>query len=180
MWCSSSWRIRRREALLALAAAAAAGPAPAQAPSPPAVPAGLDRLGSGTFRRFGFTVYDATLWARRGAPTQPPLALQLTYRRGLSGATLAEASIDQMRRQGVPEPQLQAWGPVLAALLPDVQPGDRLLGLHLPEAAPFFHNDRPIGQLNDTALARRFFAIWLDERTSAPDLRAALLQGAAP
>ena len=39
----------------------------------------------------------------------------------------------------------------------------------------FFHNDRALGALNDERLRRAFFSIWLDPRTSAPDLRRKLL-----
>ena len=61
-------------------------------------------------------------------------------------------------------------------IFPDVQPGDHILGLYRPDGAHFFHNDRPIGAIDTPGFAATFFAIWLDARTSAPELRAALLQ----
>ena len=64
----------------------------------------------------------------------------------------------------------------MAGIFPDVRPGDHILGVQLPDAARFFFNDRTIGTIDDPAFARAFFAIWLDARTSAPDLRAALLK----
>ena len=64
----------------------------------------------------------------------------------------------------------------MARIFPDVRPGDHVLGLQLPEGAHFFLNDRPLGAIDDPAFARAFFAIWLDARTSAPELRAALLK----
>jgi hypothetical protein len=42
----------------------------------------------------------------------------------------------------------------------------------------FFHNDKPIGRIDDADFASAFFLIWLDERTAAPSLRASLLRGA--
>ena len=43
------------------------------------------------------------------------------------------------------------------------------------KGAEFFYRDASIGTIEDPQFARAFFSIWLDPRTSAPDLRAALL-----
>jgi len=42
------------------------------------------------------------------------------------------------------------------------------------QGATFFHRERQTGQISDE-LARHFFAIWLDPRSSEPGLRQALL-----
>lgn len=155
-----------------LAFAAPEGPA---APPTPAPLAGLKRWGSGEFRRFGLLIYEATLWAGLEAATRPPLALKLTYKRAISGTDIATASIEQMRRFGIGRPQQATWREQLMRLFPDVAPGDRLLGLQLPGQARFFHNEGAIGTIEGDEFAAAFFAIWLDPRTSAPELRAALL-----
>lgn len=180
MSCSSNSRTARRRLCLALAAWPLAGIAPVRAattnaPGPEAALAALQRWGSGEFRRFGFLIYEATLWAGAAEPTRPPLALQLTYRRSIDGRAIAQASIDQMRRFDAGESQLLRWGEQLTRLFPDVKAGDRILGQHLPHQARFFHNDRPLGVIDGAAFAAAFFAIWLDPRTSEPALRAALL-----
>lgn len=137
---------------------------------------GLQRWGQGSYRRFGFLVYEAVLWAGDD-PTQPPLALQLTYRRSIRGKAIAEASVKEMRALGgVDEDTLRRWGQRMAVLFPDVTDGDRILGEYQAEAARFHFNGVFIGEIADAAFARQFFAIWLDPRTSAPDLRAALLR----
>jgi hypothetical protein len=41
--------------------------------------------------------------------------------------------------------------------------------------ARFWRNGAPLGEVADPAFSRAFFSIWLDPRTSAPELRAALL-----
>ena len=72
------------------------------------------------------------------------------------------------------------WLDAMKRLFPDVAKGDRLTGVHEPgRGARFFHNDRPIGGVDDPDFARAFFAIWLDERTVAPALRESLLRQAA-
>jgi hypothetical protein len=147
----------------------------AERPRPPEVPAPLSRQGSGRFRRFGFHVYDATLWAAAPALTSPPLALELVYRRTIRGRDIAQASVDEMRRLGVPESRLAEWGLRMQSLFPDVRDGDRIVGLHEPDTARFWFNGRVLGSIDDAAFARGFFGIWLDPRTSAPELRTALL-----
>jgi len=142
--------------------------------------AGFSRWGSGEFRRFGFLIYEATLWAAGDDPIRPPLALKLTYRRSIAGKDIAEASVKEIRALGIAdEIQLRQWGEQMLRIFPDVSPGDQITGVHLPGAARFFHNDRLIGAFADPALANAFFAIWLDARTSAPALRSALLKRSA-
>lgn len=161
----------RRRLFLGLLAA----PFAAHAASDPT--AGLTRWGTGTFRRFGFLVYEATLWSGGEEPHRPPLALRLTYKRNIAGKAIAEASVKEMRQLGVAdEKQLALWGEQMARIFPDVQPEDQIVGLHLPQGARFFHNGRLIGAIGDPGFAEGFFAIWLDPKTSAPELRAALLR----
>ena len=141
--------------------------------------AGLKQWGSGEFRRFGFLVYEATLWAGDD-PQRPPLAMKLTYRRTIAGQAIAEASVKEIRNLGVAdEASLKRWGEQMAALFPDVKPADQIIGEYQPEAARFYFNGRLIGRIDDPAFARAFFGIWLDARTSAPDLRALLLKSPA-
>ncbi|MDE2440485.1 MAG: chalcone isomerase family protein [Betaproteobacteria bacterium] len=161
--------VRRREVVLALAGlpfAALANPDPL---------AGLQRWGNGEFRRFGFLVYEATLWAADD-PVRPPLALRLDYKRTIAGSAIAEASVKEMRKFGSDEASLQRWGESMVKLFPNVRPGDHIVGIYRTEGAVFLFNGQAIGEIADPAFARQFFAIWLDPRTSAPELRAALLK----
>jgi len=138
--------------------------------------AGLARWGSGEFRRFGFLVYEATLWAGDD-PQRPPLALRLTYRRSIAGQAIAEASVKEILQLGLADDStLQRWGQQMTALFPNVKPGDQIIGHYRAEGAQFHFNDRFLGSIDDPAFARAFFAIWLDPKTSAPELRAALLK----
>lgn len=178
MWSSSNSPIadplsqRRR----ALAIAIAAGPLlalpwPAQAD----VPAGLKRWGSGEFRRFGFLVYEATLWAAQD-PLRPPLALRLEYKRDIEGKAIAQASVQEMRRFNSDDSLLRQWSEQLHRIFPDVKPGDHIVGVYRPDGASFYQSGRLLGQVDSRAFADAFFAIWLDARTSAPQLREALLR----
>ena len=166
--------LERRTLLLALGSAALLGlPGPSGANAD--ILAGLKRWGSGEFRRFGFLVYEATLWAGDD-PLRPPLALRLDYKRSIEGKAIAEASVKEMRRFVSDEGLLRQWGEQMQRIFPDVKPGDHILGIYRPDGARFYQGDRLLGAIGLAGFAEAFFAIWLDARTSAPDLRTALLR----
>ena len=169
---------RRRALLLALVASPLLLCLPRRGVASSDVLAGLQRWGRGEFRRFGFLVYSATLWAG-GDPVRPPLALRLDYKRSIPGAAIAEASVREMRRFIDDPVRLDAWGAQMRQVFPDVQPGDHLIGLYRPEGAYFYQGERQLGIIAAPGFAAAFFAIWLDPRTSAPELRAALLNRSA-
>lgn len=140
--------------------------------------ASLKPYGTGEFRRFGFLVYEAQLWAGNN-PMEPPIALQLTYKREIAGAKIVEASVDQMRALGADEQRLTLWAAAMQRIFPNVKPGDQIVGIYRQGSAVFLHNNREIGQVNDPEFARLFFGIWLDPRTSEPKLRERLLMRGA-
>ncbi|PIT77210.1 hypothetical protein B9Z31_03470 [Limnohabitans sp. G3-2] len=137
-------------------------------------------------RVWGFEVYDARLWTpvgfRYGQAVQFPFALELQYLRKLEGAAIASRSIDEMRRVGsLSEAQVQNWQSAMRDLFPNVSAGERITGVNLPGiGAEFWVNGQRAGAIQDVAFARLFFGIWLDERTSEPQMRAQLLQGLQP
>src|ERR1022692_3614994 len=102
---------------------------------------GMKRWGSGEFRRYGFLIYAATLWAAGNDPTQPPLALQLTYKRTISADDIVEASVDEIRKLAVAnDTQLAQWRAQMKQLFPNVRPGDHILGVYDDQGARFFYN----------------------------------------
>ena len=109
-------------------------------------------------------------------PQRPPLALRLDYKRNIPGKTIAEASVKEMRRFVSDEALLRQWGEQMQRIFPDVKPGDHILGVYRPDGARFYQDDRLIGAIGVPGFAEAFFGIWLDARTSAPDLRMALLR----
>jgi hypothetical protein len=107
-----------------------------------------------------------------------PLALELRYLRSLMGETIVEGSDKEIARLGQGQPAQRAqWSAQMSRIFPDVREGDRLTGVLDPgKGVRFYHNDRPLGSIDDPAFGRAFFSIWLDERTQAPSLRQSLLQ----
>lgn len=140
--------------------------------------------GEGLLRWFGLSLYQARLWS---AETFDPLrweqhgfALELIYARSLPGARIAEASLELMQAQRATKEESAArdatWLRFMRASFPDVQAGDRIVGVYGPQAGcRFVHNLRTTGETPDSDFARAFFAIWLDSKTREPGLRKALL-----
>lgn len=158
-------------------------PAPRGAPPPQGPLPGAVLAGQGLLRFWGLEVYQASLWVRPGfsaaAFADHPFALELEYRRPFQAAAIAERSLREMRRQGpVSEEQARRWQLALQRVLPDVRPGDRIVGLHRPgQGVRFEQGGRRLGEIADPEFARLFFGIWLSPATSAPALRDALLAG---
>jgi hypothetical protein len=144
------------------------------------------RAGSSLFRFWGLEVYEASLWVtpdfRASSYWLTTFALGLNYRRSLDGGAIAKRSLEEMQRAGSLSPaQNSEWLAAMARLFPNVKKDDTLTGLHLPHrGARFLINGRPLGEVADADFSRRFFGIWLDTATSAPDLRTALLAGTSP
>ena len=139
---------------------------------------GARETGGGAFRYLGLRIYDAKLWtAGPRFDAEAPYALGIRYARNIKGLKLAEESVKQWRgmRYGF-ENKYEAWEAEMRRIFPDVKPDDELVGVHLPgKGAQFFFNGKPAGEVADLAFARAFFAIWLDERTTEPGLRRALI-----
>jgi len=137
---------------------------------------GAQQVGQGMFKRFGWSIYEARLYAPNGRfDPQKPFALSLTYERTIAGDRLVQASLDEMRKLGAPVDERPDWGPALSRVLPSVSKGVTLTGVYRPgEGATFYQQDTETGRIDD-ALARSFFGVWLDPRTSEPTLRQALL-----
>lgn len=147
--------------------------------------AGVLPAGQGTLRFWGMDIYRARLWVSPGFAASDyaalPLALELTYARAFSAQAIAQRSIAEMRRIGpFSAAQATRWQQALQAALPDVQPGDRLVGLYQPaQGVRFELRGRTVGTVADPAFARLFFGIWLSPQTSEPQLRTELLGSTA-
>lgn len=179
----------RRAMLLALGSAALCNARARPSAAPAEVGseiAGARQLGSGTLKWFGFSVYDARLWAGAGFRANDfdaaPFALEIEYARQLAGRRIAERSLTEMKRAGaaISEPQRAQWLALMTQAFPDVAPGDRITGVFHPATGTrFYFNGRLRSETRDAEFAERFFGIWLAPHTSEPELRQQLL-GAAP
>lgn len=136
-------------------------------------------LGEADLRWLGLRVYDAALWVANGDGWAPDrlFALEIRYGRAIASWRLVDTSVEEMRRLGVAdEQQLSAWRDLLEAAFPDVERDDTIIGLRRADGSvSFYHRGAPTIRIDDPQFAGAFFAIWLDERTREPDMRARLL-----
>lgn len=144
------------------------------------VPPNAELRGRGMLRFLGMDIYEARLWTESAftlaSYAQHPFALELEYRRSLSGRLIAQRSVVEMRRQAEFLPQREAeWEARMQALFPDVKAGDRITGWFEPGVgARFVYNGRLLGEVRDPLFARLFFGIWLSPQTSEPQVRCSL------
>jgi hypothetical protein len=176
------WRALRWLALIAglAIAAGAAWAAPAHVDEHVA---GARLAGKGTFTFFALKIYDAELWVGpQGYQEGAPFALELRYARKLDGLKIADASAEQMEKNGAgTAAQRKAWLGTMREIFPDVRDGSRITGVNVPGVGALFYLDgKLLGSVPDVQFARAFFGIWLGTSTTAPALRKALLAHGAP
>jgi hypothetical protein len=134
-------------------------------------------VGSGIYRKFGFSVYKVTFWTTDGVwDRKKPYALEMRYERDVSKDALVDAVTDDLRDQQVANADtINHWHQVLADILPDVEDGDTIVTLCLPgKESPLFHNEKEIARIGDNDFIQAFFDIWLGRRADE-DLRNKLL-----
>lgn len=167
--------------VLILSAAMTIAAMPGHASEPQLPMPGVRPAGQAMMRFLGFDIYRAKLWVHPSFDATNyaahPLALELTYQRNFTAADIAKRSIQEMRRVGgFSAEQAKTWQQALTAALPDVKPGDSLLGIYQPGAGAVFRmGGKVVGEVADPEFSRLFFGIWLSPKTSEPALREALI-----
>jgi len=138
--------------------------------------------GQGSFRWFGLLIYDAQLWVgsqgyQAEAPDNAPFALDLRYARSFDSDSIAETSIEEMKKTGsASDEQYSQWLRQMKSLFKNVVKGTHITGVYLPNhGARFFLDGKALGEIPDPQFAHAFFSIWLSPNTSAAALRKKLL-----
>ncbi len=136
--------------------------------------------GSGRLTWWGFHIYDASFY-RVGSLSSAEFALEMRYQKSFSGKSIANRSVDEMKRIGIPEEQAALWGKELVSFFPNVESGQTLTALYLPKQGTiFYHDGKQIAQIPGAEFSKAFFGIWFDPKTSAPKLRTELLGQTCP
>jgi len=142
--------------------------------------------GEGELRMYGFHIYYARLYVgptglSAKELTARPFALDIEYSRAFKGVSIARRSREQMDNLKLAgRAQTAKWEGQLANIFPDVQAGDHVIGVFVPEqGTTFYSDDKEIGSIPGDDFARAFFSIWFDPRTIAPVLRNQLLANGA-
>ncbi len=136
-------------------------------------------VGQIEFRWFGFSVYDATLFSPTGRyDARSPYVLELTYRRALGGAAVAQTTLNEMQRLGFNNPEQGAkWQLLLTDWFSGIEQGTKLAAMHNANGSTTFirNGKQVLGTITDPTFSRYFFGIWLDEKSRAPKLRNQLI-----
>ncbi len=135
-------------------------------------------VGEGKLSVAFWDVYNATLHAPGGEwNSSRPFALSIKYFRDIRGKDIADRSVQEMRMQGFnDEVRLAAWNAQMKSIFPDVKNGSILSAIFIPgKQTTFYNGNQPIGVIKGDEFSRRFFDIWLSEKTSEPELRKQLL-----
>ena len=134
--------------------------------------------GEGVYTWFFLDVYKAKLWANEGKDIlKGPVSLELRYLRILKGKDIAKQSIKELTSLGVDQKLTDNWYPHLLKIFPDVKDGDKILANYSPTTGIVFYlnGSKKLGLIRDSNFSLMFMKIWLDEKTSAQDLRNKLL-----
>lgn len=136
--------------------------------------------GVGRLNFWGFHIYDVTLY-RMANLSSAEFALDIKYQKSFSGSSIANKTVEEMKKMGVPDAQAAIWGKELTEVLPNIESGQTLTGVYSSKiGTTFFYEGKKIAQIQGADFAKAFFGIWLDPKTSAPKLRAELLGNACP
>ena len=132
--------------------------------------------GSGDLRWFGLHIYSAKLWTESLTfDAKASFALELTYHRHISRERFVDTSIDEMKRlrgNTISDEVLQRWKTHMARAFTDVNSGDQLIGVYLPQiGCRFYSRDKLLAEIKDTEFADAFFSIWFDPRSKDNELR---------
>lgn len=135
-------------------------------------------IGQGSLHYFLWHIYDAKLYSNNGKFSfDRPFSLRLEYKHKLYGNKIADRSTEEIRSLGFGnEVKLAAWHAQMKDFFPDVDDGVSLTGFYQPnQLTTFYKNNTKVGSINDPEFGKWFFGIWLNEETSEPKLRKALL-----
>ncbi|MEY3847937.1 MAG: hypothetical protein RL615_927 [Pseudomonadota bacterium] len=134
----------------------------------------VEGLGYGRMTYWGFTLYDAKLYASK--ELKGGIALDIQYLRKFEAKALVKQTLDELKNLGVSDTQRAEWADPLAKAFKTVQVGDSITAIKKPEGSTqFFYNGQFVSEISGESFSQAFFGIWLHPKTSAPQLRKVLL-----
>lgn len=137
--------------------------------------------GKGSYRFLMMSAYSAQLWTDADRWNMDvPFALTLTYDMHFSTDDMVSRTTREMKHvdPALNDDTLSVYAEQLRKAFPTVSPGDRITALSVPGAPVRFYRDGVLtASIDDPAMNRDFFAIWLSQRSSDASLRRELLRG---
>lgn len=127
-------------------------------------------VGKATLSVLFWDIYTAELFNHnsRFEGIAAPLKLSLTYHRAIDGQRLASETCEQFKGLGYTSAEDMIWCAELDGVFPDVTPGDQLTVILEQNEASLRFNDKLQVQWQNTAMVKKFLAIWLSTESSYP------------
>lgn len=135
-------------------------------------------VGSAKLKFLGMKVYDIELWSSASQFSyEKPFAIRIEYNMSFTREDLAKRSIVEIKRlHQLTKDEENSYQKQLLAIFHSVRKGDEKLAFFDPEqGASMIYNGRKIGEISDLKLARLFVDIWLDQRSSYPEVTKKIL-----
>ncbi len=133
-----------------------------------------ESLGQGRMTYWGFTLYDAKLFASKDP--KGGIALDIQYLRKFESKDLTKQTLDELKNLGISDTQRAEWAEPLARAFKTVQVGDSITAIRKPQGGTqFFYNGQFVSEISGESFSEAFFGIWLHPKTSALQLRKVLL-----
>ena len=134
----------------------------------------VESLGQGRMTYWGFTLYDAKLFASK--EPKGGIALDIQYLRKFEAKDLTKQTLDELKKLGTSDAQRAEWADPLAKAFKTVQVGDSITAIKKSEGSTqFFYNGQFVSEISGESFSQAFFGIWLHPKTSVPKLRKSLL-----
>ncbi len=141
----------------------------------------LEYVGQASLRRFGFHIYDATLWMASNRNDESYAttlsALSITYAKNIRAKKLLSSTKKEWRKLGITDKHpTDKWINELQEMWPDVKKGDQLIVIFEPGGNSSFYNKyKKLGTIEDADFGPAFLSIWLHKNASFKNKRKQLL-----
>lgn len=155
--------------LMGLATPLAAQQPPDEASSVLSAP---KQLGQASFRWLGIHLYDATLWSDAARfDWSAPMALELSYDMGISGADLLDTTMDEIARMEGEQPDQAALRQALRPCMKSVSDGDHYVAAASgADQISLWLNGAQTCSVSHAGVKQRFLGIWLADNSRSPAL----------
>ena len=132
------------------------------------------KVGEAKLEILFWDIYQSELYTLSGSYKKDvfPQALKIHYLRNIKAKDLLERTEEEWQKLGVNKDTSAPWIIELAAMWPNIKKGDELLVVvNKPGSSDFYFNQQAIGAIQSEEFGINFLRIWLDEKSSYPDLQ---------
>ena len=137
----------------------------------------IQQVGEATLSVLVWDIYQSKLATASGQYPDPnnTVVYQINYLRNIESEDLIDKTIEQWQHIGIEDERYTPYLSKLRNIWPDISEGDQLAFASKGSNSAFYFNEELVGTISNPDFTDLFLAIWFSEKTSQPELRAALL-----